>query len=104
MTFPPTSGSFDYDRWHLRQPGDDSNSAQFASVHESHHKQFQDSTRLGAVARIYHSLWTATGVPSNRDTAGALTQASSHPVRSAAQQSAEVVGTSPRRCSPYPVG
>ncbi|WP_033443433.1 hypothetical protein [Saccharothrix sp. NRRL B-16314] len=77
MTHPPASGSFDHDRWHLVQPGDDPNSSQFASAHESHHKQLQDSTSFGAVARTYHALWMATGAREHRETAGALTRASS---------------------------
>ncbi|MFD9735221.1 hypothetical protein [Umezawaea sp. NPDC059074] len=76
MTSTPASGSFDHDRWHLHQPGDHPNSSQFASAHESHHKQLQDSTSFGAVARTYHALWTATGDQRHRETAGALTLAS----------------------------
>jgi hypothetical protein len=55
------SGEFHHDGWHLRQPHEDVRSTQFASAHESHHKQLQDSTSFGAVARICHELGAATG-------------------------------------------
>src|SRR3954454_24826221 len=46
------SGWFGHDRWWLHLPGDDPKSAQFASAHESHHKQLQDSTSYGALVRV----------------------------------------------------
>ncbi|MGI8335190.1 hypothetical protein ACRYCC_35020 [Actinomadura scrupuli] len=76
MSFISASGSFDHDGWSLHQSGDDPRTAQFASAHESHHKQLQDSTSYGAVARIYHSLGVATGEPRYRRLAGRLTKAS----------------------------
>jgi hypothetical protein len=55
------SGEFHHDGWHIRQPHEDVRTTQFASAHESHHKQLQDSTSYGAVARVYHELGAATG-------------------------------------------
>lgn len=70
------SGAFDHDGWRLHQPGDDPRGAQFASAHESHHKQLQDSTSHGALARIYHELAVADGDPAYRAIASSLTAAS----------------------------
>jgi hypothetical protein len=75
MADEPASGGFDHDGWRLNQPSDDPRSAQFASAHESHHKQLQDSTSHGALARVYHELAGRTGRADLRELAGRLTAA-----------------------------
>jgi len=45
-------GGFEHDGWWIHQPGDSVRSTQFASAHESHHRQLQDSTSHGAVAHV----------------------------------------------------
>ncbi len=70
------SGEFHHDGWHLRQPHESVRSTQFASAHESHHKQLQDSTSFGAVARICHELGAATGDGRYAALAQSLTAAS----------------------------
>ncbi|WP_405814069.1 hypothetical protein OG241_05835 [Streptomyces sp. NBC_01390] len=73
-----SSGAFDHDGWWISQPGDDPRSTQFASAHESHHKQLQDSTSYGAVARVYHELGKATGQARYGESAELLTRASTN--------------------------
>ncbi|MFD9522145.1 hypothetical protein [Streptomyces sp. NPDC059979] len=73
-----SSGGFGHDGWWISQPGDDPRSTQFASAHESHHKQLQDSTSYGAVARVYHELGKATGQARYGELAGLLTRASTN--------------------------
>jgi hypothetical protein len=50
------SGWFDYKGWWLHLDGDDPDLARFASAHESHHKQLQDSTSFGALTRVVAAL------------------------------------------------
>jgi hypothetical protein len=69
-------GEFHQDGWHVGQPHEDVRTTRFASAHESHHKQLQDSTSFGALARLYHELGVATGLRRFQDTASRLTQAS----------------------------
>jgi hypothetical protein len=71
-----STGSFLPDGWHLHEPGDDPRSAQFASAHESHHKQLQDSTSHGAVARVYYAMASASGEERYLLLARQLTEAS----------------------------
>jgi hypothetical protein len=76
MTPDSAWGGFDHDGWWIRQPGDDARSAQFASAHESHHKQLQDSTSHGALAAVYFDLAKTTGDETPRAQARLLTDQS----------------------------
>lgn len=76
MNTSPASGLFEHDGWRLDQSSDDPRTAQFASAHESHHKQLQDSTSHGALARVYHELGMTTGRPRFRELAVEVTAAS----------------------------
>jgi hypothetical protein len=71
-----STGSFFPDGWQLDQPGDDPRSAQFASAHESHHKQLQDSTSYGALARVYFAMARASSDERYLSLARQLTKAS----------------------------
>jgi len=51
----PSSGRFAYERWWL-EVGDDDRAAEYASAHESHHKQLSDSTAFGVLARLVSEL------------------------------------------------
>lgn len=76
MKTSPASGLFEHDGWRLNQSSDDPRTVQFASAHESHHKQLQDSTSHGALARVYFELGTVTGRARFRDLAVEVTAAS----------------------------
>lgn len=73
---PPATGSFDLAGWLLRQPHHESDSTLFASAHESHHRQLQNSTSYGALTRVYHGLAVATGDERYQYLVAALAKAS----------------------------
>jgi hypothetical protein len=72
----PATGSFDLAGWLVRQPRHESDSTLFASAHESHHRQLQNSTSYGAVTRVFHGLAVHTGDEHYQRLVEALTKAS----------------------------
>jgi hypothetical protein len=59
-------GWFNYEGWLLRGGGNESTAGQFASAHESHHKQLADSTAFGALTRVLRGIDPARASPFNR--------------------------------------
>lgn len=73
-----SSGWFGNDGWWLHLTGDDPDSAQFASAHESHHKQLQDSTSYGCLTRVLAELGQEAPLSRFDAVAAQLTVASEH--------------------------
>jgi hypothetical protein len=69
-------GWFDHNSWWLHLEGDDPDLTRFASAHESHHKQLQDSTSYGALTRVIAALAAHRRFEHLRETAIELTSAS----------------------------
>lgn len=67
------SGRFALDTWWVHLPTDEPRVAQYASAHESHHLQLQNSSSYGALQRTLVELHATTNALSYREVAVALT-------------------------------
>lgn len=74
-TAPPASvsGRFSLDGWWVHLPTDEPQAAQYASAHESHHLQLQNSSSFGSVQRTLVELHALTGDERYRTAVAALT-------------------------------